>query len=66
MDREESSEIYAFFQSKNVSPDELVQVRAAIFKVGCEFLSESEHDLNVTLLRCINYIVHVYEKVYLQ
>jgi len=62
IDREESADLYNFFESKEISLSQLTPIRAAAFRIGCEFLSEDDTSLNVTLLRCINYIVHVFEQ----
>ena len=67
IDREESQDLYDFFHEHKVSLSQLIQVRATVFKVACDFLSESNADNeNVSLLRCVNYIVHMFEKVYLE
>lgn len=61
VDVDENEDLFAYF--REVSPpkqDDLVQVRAQIFKVACDFLSD-DTDANVQLLRCINAIVHAFE-----
>ena len=65
IDREESQNLYDFFHDHKISLSQLVQVRASVFKVACDYLSES-NDENVSLLRCVNYVVHMFEKVYLE
>lgn len=60
VDREEADELKEKFAKANPPPDKLVWLRAAAFRIGCEFLSESRDD-NVSLLRTINAIVHSLE-----
>ena len=62
IDREESSEIKSFFSNLNPPPDKLVSIRAAAFRIGCEMLQDDNNDANVSLLRCINFIVHALEQ----
>jgi hypothetical protein len=61
VDREEASDLTEFFNGLNPPPDLLVSLRATAFKVGSEYLSENR-DNNVSILRCINAIVHALEK----
>lgn len=58
--REEDTEIRAKLEELNVPPDKIVWVRAAAFRIGCEYLSD-DGDANVQLLRCVNAIVHAVE-----
>ena len=58
--REEDTEIREKLEELNVPPDKIVWVRAAAFRIGCEYLSD-DGDSNVQLLRCINAIVHAVE-----
>ena len=60
VDQEEATELVKFFAGLNPPPDKLVWLRAAAFRIGCEFLSD-ENDKNVALLRAINSIVHSLE-----
>lgn len=64
IDRDESAELYEFFQSKEIPVGQFTAICAASFRIGCEFLSEDMEE-NVSLLRCINYIVHVFEQTQL-
>lgn len=66
IDRDESQELYEFFESKKLPSNALVAVRAAAFKVACEFLADGDTETNVTLMRCINFVVHIFEKTYLE
>lgn len=66
IDRDESKELYDFFGSKKIPSNKLVGVRAAVFKVACDFLSETDTSTNVSLMRCMNYVVHVFEQNYLE
>mmetsp|Transcript_31637 Transcript_31637/g.68446 ORF Transcript_31637/g.68446 Transcript_31637/m.68446 type:complete len:476 (-) Transcript_31637:79-1506(-) len=59
--REEDTEIRTKLEELNVPPDKIVWVRAAAFRIGCEYLTEDDADANVQLLRCINAIVHAVE-----
>lgn len=60
VDHEESQKIKERFEKANPPPDKLVWLRAAAFRIGCEFLSD-DNDSNIALLRSINAIVHVLE-----
>mmetsp|Transcript_3736 Transcript_3736/g.10032 ORF Transcript_3736/g.10032 Transcript_3736/m.10032 type:complete len:480 (-) Transcript_3736:172-1611(-) len=61
VDREESAELFAFFQEDNPPPkSKLVWTRAAAFRIGCEFLGDDKAT-NISLLRCINVVVHALE-----
>jgi len=62
VDREESAELTDFFSKANPPPDKIVWLRAAAFRIGCEFLKDDNRDANVALLRCVNVIVHALEK----
>ena len=58
--REEDTEIRQKLEEINVPPAKIVWVRAAAFRIGCEFLAD-DRESNVQLLRCINAIVHAVE-----
>lgn len=62
VDREESAELTEFFTKANPPPDKIVWMRAAAFRIGCEFIDDDNRDKNVSLMRCINFIVHALEK----
>lgn len=61
LDREESAELVEFFDSSNPPPDVLVWLRATAFRIACEFLTD-DNDANVSLLRCVNAMVHALEQ----
>ena len=61
VDQEENQTLLDFFQDNIPPTDSLVTMRAAAFKVGCDDLKEGDKDANVSLLRCINVIVHNFE-----
>ena len=63
VDYEENEELKEKFQAMNPPPDKLVWIRAAAFRIGCEFLSDdgSDKGADIALLRCINVIVHALE-----
>lgn len=61
VDAEEAQELVDFFTELNPPPDKLVWLRATAFKIACEFLSD-DSDMNVTLLKAVNAIVHGLEK----
>ena len=60
---EEATQLHEYFSNLNPPPDKLVWLRATAFRIGCEYLSESDEDddKNVALLRAINAIVHSLE-----
>uniref|UniRef100_A0A7S2S4N9 EndoU domain-containing protein n=1 Tax=Eucampia antarctica TaxID=49252 RepID=A0A7S2S4N9_9STRA len=60
VDHEESEEIKKRFEKANPPPDKLVWLRAAAFRIGCEFLSDDKES-NISLLRSVNAIVHILE-----
>ena len=60
IDREESNELKSKFEEANPPPDKLVWLRAAAFRIGCEFLTD-DRAKNVSLLRSINAIVYALE-----
>jgi len=61
IDGEENKELFQFFKQTNRPPaSKLIFSRAAAFRIGVEFLSE-DRESNVSLLRCINAIVHALE-----
>jgi poly(U)-specific endoribonuclease len=61
VDREEAKELQEKIESANPPPDKLVKLRASVFKVGLEFLSEDDNENNLSLLRTMNAIVHALE-----
>ena len=63
IDGNEAAQLAAYFTTLNPPPDKLLWLRSTAFRLGCEFLSEDDKDRNVSLLRCINYIVHTIETV---
>jgi hypothetical protein len=56
LDRTENQQLRDYFSTLNPPPDKLVGLRAAAFKVGCEYLKE-DNESNIKLLHCINAIV---------
>lgn len=61
IDGEENKELFQFFKETNRPPaSKLIFSRSAAFRIGVEFLSE-DRESNVSLLRCINAIVHALE-----
>lgn len=60
IDGNEVARLSAYFTTLNPPPDKLLWLRSTAIRVGCEFLSD-ENETNVSLLRCINYIVHTIE-----
>ena len=66
IDKQENERLVKLFREDNPPPiKELTFVRATAFKVGCDYLTENS-DLNVSLLKCINVVVHAFESVCLQ
>lgn len=62
VDGNEAARLSAYFTKLNPPPDKLLWLRSTAFRLGCEFLSsEGDTDRNVSLLKCINYIVHTIE-----
>ena len=61
VDSEENQELFEFFRGDNRPPeDKLIWTRASAFRMGVEFLGE-DRDTNVSLMKCINSIVHALE-----
>ena len=58
IDQEENAELVEFFSKCPKS--KIVSTRAAAFKHACDFLSD-DNDTNVSLIRCINVMVHALE-----
>ncbi len=58
---EESDEIKEKILETNPPPDKLIWLRSSAFRIGSEFLSDGDGDVNVSLLRCINAICHAIE-----
>lgn len=65
VDRSDLEQLRDYFLSLNPPPDKLVGLRAAAFKVGCEFLKD-ENESNRQLLKCINAIVDGLEHTCMQ
>ncbi len=61
IDEEESEAVSAMFKENPPPMNKLVWIRAAAFRVASELLSEDDNNQNVSLLRCINFIVHTIE-----
>ena len=62
VDQEENVELLAYFKEHIPEVEHLVGMRALIFKTACEFLSDNDKDANTQLLRCVNVVVHNYER----
>lgn len=61
VDSEENQELFDYFRGDNRPPeDKLIWTRASAFRMGVEFLGE-DRDTNVSLMKCINSIVHALE-----
>jgi len=61
VDQNEVQELHDYFQ-KNIPPaDSLVDTRSSAFKAAISFLSENDKEENISLLRCINSVVHNFE-----
>jgi len=60
VDLEESATIAKKFRDTNPPPDKQLVLRAAVFRIGCEFLTDSKKD-NISVLRVISAIVHIME-----
>jgi len=58
--RKENSELMAFFKENIPPAGSLVALRATAFKAAVEYLSD-EKQTNITLLKCINVVVHAFE-----
>uniref|UniRef100_A0A7S3P3J0 EndoU domain-containing protein n=1 Tax=Amphora coffeiformis TaxID=265554 RepID=A0A7S3P3J0_9STRA len=59
---DENAGLIKFFKEDNPpDADSMVTVRATVFKVACDFLSDDDKDHNTQLLRCINVVVHAFE-----
>uniref|UniRef100_A0A7S1Y3M7 EndoU domain-containing protein n=1 Tax=Grammatophora oceanica TaxID=210454 RepID=A0A7S1Y3M7_9STRA len=65
VDQGEAQALQDFFNKTNPPPDKIVWLRATAFRIGCEFLQDS-NDHNVALLRAINAIVHAVETARMQ
>jgi hypothetical protein len=61
IDQEENQELLTFFQQNIPPTDSLVTMRAAAFKSAVDFLSQDNKEANVSLLRSINVVIHVFE-----
>jgi len=62
IDNEENQELFDYFQGNTPPVANLVSLRATAFKAAIDFLSEDK-DKNVALMRCINCVVHAFERV---
>jgi len=60
IDGNEAARLSNYFTVLNAPPDKLIWLRSTAFRVGTEFLSDDK-DRNVSLLKCVNYIVHAIE-----
>ncbi|CAJ1969494.1 unnamed protein product [Cylindrotheca closterium] len=65
VDNAENQDLFEYFQGNTPSVDNLVSLRATAFKAAVDFLSDDK-DKNVELLRCINVVVHAFERVCLR
>ena len=61
LDDEENEELHDFFHTLNPPPDIIIKLRASAFRVASEYLCDDDHDANVSILRCVNSIVHTIE-----
>ena len=68
VDQDEKHELFTFFKElsarRNLPTSKLIWTRAAAFRVATEFLTvgdDKDKDINVSLLKCINSIVHALE-----
>ena len=59
----EREKLVEFFKEKIPPSTSLVAMRAAAFKAAISCLSEDDNDSNVSLLRCINVVVHNFELI---
>mmetsp|Transcript_31378 Transcript_31378/g.46280 ORF Transcript_31378/g.46280 Transcript_31378/m.46280 type:complete len:467 (+) Transcript_31378:134-1534(+) len=62
IDNEENNELFNFFQENTPSVGDLVSLRALAFKAAVESITDDK-DKNIALLRCINIVVHAFERV---
>jgi hypothetical protein len=60
VDREENEDLIAFFKENIPPAGSLVALRATAFKAGVGFLTDDK-ETNISLLRCINMVVHAFE-----
>jgi len=60
VDQEENAELFAFFQENIPPASDLVAMRATAFKAAAACLTDDKES-NVSLLRCINVVVHAFE-----
>jgi len=62
VDNEENEDLFNYFQ-ENIPPvGSLVTLRATAFKAAVDFLNDDKEN-NVALLKCINVVVHAFERV---
>jgi hypothetical protein len=60
VNQDENQDLINFFEENIPPSDSLVSMRAAAFKAAVDCLAE-EKESNVSLLRCINSVVHCFE-----
>jgi hypothetical protein len=60
VNQDENQELVSFFQENIPPADSLVAMRAAAFKAAVDCVADDK-ETNVSLLRCINAIVHNFE-----
>lgn len=65
VDMEENQELVTFFEDHPLPNSKIVWVRALAFRIASEFLTDTRSQ-NLSLLRCINVIVHNIERFYLK
>ena len=60
IDKEEGLELVEFFKEHTPPKSKLGWTRACAFRIGSELLSDDKSK-NISLLRCINYVIHALE-----
>ena len=65
IDRSEAGELTDFLNKLQPPPGKLVWLRSQAFRIGNEFLTNDE-EKNKSLLRTINFVVHVIETTCMQ
>jgi hypothetical protein len=61
VDQEENDDLVTFFKQNIPPAGSLVALRATAFKMAAEFLTDDTEN-NIALLRCVNVIVHAFER----
>lgn len=61
VDRDESEDLFTFFQDNIPSAMDLVPLRAAVFKTASEYLTDDTEN-NTALLRCVNFVINAFER----